>query len=90
MKDNISYAVVGQQKSVKVKGVRADDTIELLGLRAQEKYLEPLRLVTFHDEEEDRVYHFLTNNFRLAASEVAGIYKARWELKPNLIQLDFL
>jgi hypothetical protein len=30
-------------------------------------------------KETDKELHFLTNNFRLAASTIAAIYKARWQ-----------
>jgi hypothetical protein len=81
MKDNIGYVITGQQKDLKGKGVLADETIELTGQFTQEKYPEPLRLVTFYDEEEDKVYQFVTNNFAFAASTIAAIYKARWQVE---------
>jgi len=46
------------------------------------KYPGKLRLVNFLDEEEeDRIYYFLTNNFKLAASTIAAIYRARWKIE---------
>ena len=35
----------------------------------------------FHDEETNRDYVFLTNNFRLAAATIAAIYKRRWQIE---------
>jgi hypothetical protein len=32
-------------------------------------------------KETDKELHFLTNNFRLAASTIAAIYKARWQIE---------
>jgi len=81
MKDNIGYVITGQQKELKGKGVLADETIELTGPQTQEKYPDPLRLVTFYDDEEKKTYRFVTNNFALAASTIAAIYKARWKVE---------
>jgi hypothetical protein len=36
-----------------------------------------LRLVSFYDAEQQREFQFLTNNFRLAATTIAAIYKDR-------------
>ena len=35
----------------------------------------------FRDEETDKVYRFITNNFTLAASTIAAIYKRRWQIE---------
>lgn len=81
MKDNIGYRVTGQQKTLYGKGILADQTIELTGLQTHEKYPQPLRLVTFYDEANDILYRFLTNNFALAASTIAKLYKERWKIE---------
>lgn len=44
-------------------------------------YPEELRLVRFHDEERNKTLVFLTNNFKLAASTIAQIYKSRWQIE---------
>ena len=43
----------------------------------QKKFPGELRLVEFFDEETGKTYQFITNNFNLAASTIAGIYKRR-------------
>ena len=35
----------------------------------------------FHDKETNRNYVFQTNNFRLAVSTIAAIYKRRWQIE---------
>lgn len=79
-KKNMDYQVLGQH-GVLGRGVLADEHIELAGPRTAAKYPQKLRLVTFLDEEKDKVYHFLTNNFRLAATTIAAIYKERWKVE---------
>jgi IS4 transposase len=40
-----------------------------------------LRRVTHVDLESGQRYEFLTNNFALAASTIAAIYKQRWQIE---------
>ena len=46
-----------------------------------EKYPESLRLVRFHDEEQNRAFVFLTNAMHLSSLEVANLYKNRWQIE---------
>ena len=48
---------------------------------SQKKYPEKLRLVRFHDEEQDRDFVFLSNAFHLTSFEVANLYKNRWQIE---------
>ena len=45
------------------------------------KYPEKLRLVRFHDREQDRDFSFLTNAFGLPALKVADLYRSRWQVE---------
>ena len=45
------------------------------------KYPECLRLVRFHDDEQDREFAFLTNAMHLTSLEVAYLYKNRWQIE---------
>jgi len=80
-KDNTAFQVIGQQETKGRNGVLADQTIQLTSPPSALKYPGKLRLVSFLDEEEDRIYYFLTNNFKLAASTIAAIYRARWKIE---------
>lgn len=40
-----------------------------------------LRLVTYRDPETLKVYHFLTNSFRLEAATIAALLKKRWQIE---------
>lgn len=79
-KTNMDYVVTGQQE-VRGKGVISDRTIRLKGLRTQKLYSEKLRLIEYYDEKTEKKMVFLTNNFKLAASTIAGIYKSRWQIE---------
>ncbi|MDP2815119.1 MAG: IS4 family transposase [Rectinemataceae bacterium] len=80
-KDNLQYDVAGQHKKPKGKGVLKDEEISLAGFYAEEDYPDTLRRIEFHDEEQGKTLVFLTNNFTLAASTIAAIYKARWQIE---------
>ncbi|MFH1482127.1 MAG: transposase, partial [Patescibacteria group bacterium] len=45
------------------------------------KYSEKLRRVKYWSEENNKEYVYLTNNFDLNASQIAGIYKERWQIE---------
>ena len=62
------------------KNVLADSVIELTDVNTRKKYPERLRLVRFHDDEQDRDFAFLTNAFHLTSLEIANLYKNRWQI----------
>ena len=79
-KRNIDCTVTGQHRPAS-KGVRKDQTICLNGPRTKKLYPRELRLIEYHDEETEKTLVFLTNNFKLAASTIAQIYKSRWQIE---------
>jgi hypothetical protein len=80
-KNNTQYQVLGQHKKSKKKAVISDELIRLDGPLTSRKYPDHLRLVTFYDEEKNKTLRFVTNNFHLAASTIADIYKSRWDIE---------
>lgn len=40
-----------------------------------------MRLIDFYDEATKKTLRFLTNNFHLAATTIAQIYKSRWHIE---------
>lgn len=79
LKKNANIVVLGQHRKSIEEGIQADQRIAFMLEEA--KYKEDLRLVTFHDEQHDQTYQFLTDDFRLSASNIALIYKKRWEIE---------
>ena len=80
-KDNMKYEIIGQHTMSKNKNIVGDHVIVLSGALSSKKYPKELRLVTYYDEEEERTFQFITNNFYLSASTIAAIYKARWQIE---------
>lgn len=77
----MSYSVTGQQPVPAGGGVLSDEHITLSGFYSAQKYPGKLRLVRYYDPENDAIFEFLTNNFTLAASTIANVYKARWQIE---------
>jgi len=65
----------------KTTGLRCDQTIVLTGFYPSKDYPDKLRRVKFFDEEEQRHFIFLTNNFTLSALTIAQLYKSRWQIE---------
>jgi putative transposase len=78
---NMRYKVIERRVVDKSKGLRADQSIQLVGLKSQKEKLPVLRRVTHVDPETGRRYEFLTNHFALAASTITAIYKQRWQIE---------
>ena len=79
-KTNIDYAVVGQHP-IHNKKVLSDERIALQGVLTRSKYSKELRLIRYYDEERQKMLTFLTNNFKLAATTIAQVYKSRWQIE---------
>lgn len=82
-----SYFVVRAKKNLQYKStswkrrlpqnVLSDARTRLSEESSFSKYPTDLRLVKFHDEEQDRDFLFLTNAFHLTSLEIANLYKNR-------------
>ncbi|MBW8015506.1 MAG: IS4 family transposase [Planctomycetes bacterium] len=65
----------------KSTGLRSDQTIKLTGPKTSKLYPIPLRRITFRDEDQQRTFVFLTNNFQLDALTICQLYKLRWQIE---------
>lgn len=81
MKTNAKYRIIKLKTVKKSTDVVSDEIIEFTGYYTHKKYPHQLRKITYHDEETGKRLVFLTNEFKLAATTVAKIYKARWEIE---------
>jgi hypothetical protein len=80
-KDNMNYRRLYSHPADKAKGVICDQTIMLNGYYAAKDYPGKMRRIKFYDEQTGKVLIFLTNNFHLAATEIAQLYKHRWKIE---------
>jgi len=80
-KDNINYEVVESHVVDKSCGVLEDLSIRLTGYYSLKKYPEELRIVTYEDFSDGKLYYFLTNNFSQEALTIAELYRERWKIE---------
>jgi len=78
---NMKYDITGQHETSNAKGLVADFRIRTTGFDSTSTYPEEMRMVWWHDEETDTDFEFMTNNFKLSASTITAIYKARWQIE---------
>ena len=81
MKDNAVYKVIKviQEHDVNT-GVIKEEKIKLEYKDGKQIKTVTLRRVTFIDDD-NRLFVFITNNFKISAEEVALIYKNRWQIE---------
>jgi hypothetical protein len=65
----------------KAAGIICDQTVALVWHYTRRAYPALLRRVRFADPESGRRLTFLTNNFTLAASTIARLYRQRWQVE---------
>jgi hypothetical protein len=80
-KNNCQHELVEIFSSSESAPIWLDASIQLTSPKGKESYPGLLRQVCYHDDEHDRDYEFLSNNFHLTAQEIADIYKARWQVE---------
>jgi hypothetical protein len=65
----------------KTTGVQCDQTIVLETYYSRQGYPQPLRRIRYYDENLDKRFVFLTNDFDLPAATIAELYKSRWQIE---------
>jgi len=80
IKKNATYKALYFKDVEENSGVLSDKIIEITGQKSNE-YPNKLRLVRFCDTTCKKVFEFVTNDFNSSASEIADIYKRRWQVE---------
>lgn len=80
-KSNLSFSRVYSHPVDKSSGLLCDQTVRLTGPKSARQYPVHLRRVKYRDQELGKTFVFLTNNFDIAALEVALLYKHRWKIE---------
>ncbi len=81
LKSNATTHIIERRSVDRSTGLTSDHTIEFTGVTTSKRCPIPLRKVSYRDPETGKRYVFLTNNFSLAASTIAAIYKSRWQIE---------
>lgn len=80
-KSNSKIDRKGEHRPATAACVVKDERIALSSTKGRKSYPADLRLVTFVDAETYHIYEFLTDMFHLSATNIAAIYKARWDIE---------
>lgn len=80
-KKSISWERIYSRAIDHTTGLRCDQIIKLNNFYSRKHYPEKLRRIKYYDQETDRYYTYLTNNFDLDARKVADLYKHRWQIE---------
>lgn len=80
-KRNTQLIRMYSSKANKKTGVRSDQIVRLSGFYPKQYYPEKIRRIKFYDENQQRSFVFLTNNFSLKAKNIAALYKYRWKVE---------
>ena len=79
-KKNLQYRVLKWKRRMP-ENVLSDAEIELTGYYPSKHYPKRLRLVRYHDLEQNRDFMFLTNAMSLTSLQIANLYKNRWQVE---------
>lgn len=79
-KKNLQYRILKWKRRMP-ENVLSDAEIELTGYYPSKHYPKRLRLVRYHDPEQNRDFMFLTNAMSLTSLQIANLYKNRWQVE---------
>ena len=80
-KDNMRFQRMYSNPVDKTKGVKYDQIGKLETFYPKKDYPDKLRRIRYYDKETKKELVFLTNNTSLEATEIATLYKKRWEVE---------
>jgi transposase len=80
-KDNMRFKRMYSKAVDKTTGVKSDQIGKLEVYYSKKDYPDKLRRIKYYDEEHKKDLVFLTNNTNLKATEIAMLYKKRWEVE---------
>ena len=80
-KDNMRFKRMYSKEVDKTTGVLCDQIGKLETYKSKKQYPDKLRWIKFFDQEINQDFVFITNNTVLTASEIALLYKKRWEVE---------
>jgi hypothetical protein len=80
-KSNFRFQRMYSMKAKKDAGIVCDQIGKLEGFYALKNYPDKIRRIKYFDQETQRTFIFITNNFALEAEEIALLYKYRWKVE---------
>ena len=80
-RNNLNFDRRYSQKVDKQSGLKYDQIGVFAAPRSRSRYPEKIRRIKYYDSETEVEFVFLTNNFELTATEIAVLYKNRWQVE---------
>ena len=80
-KNNMRFKRMYSKPADKTKGILYDQIGRLETYYSKKDYPEKLRRIKYYDQERKKLFIFLTNNTNLKPTEIALLYKKRWEVE---------
>ncbi len=80
IKQQMVYEVVESRPIATGNNGISDHSIRFTSQQGRKRYPDKLRLITVETDQGEQ-FQFLSNNFTLAASTIAAIYKDRWQIE---------
>ena len=80
-KENFQFVRLSSHVADKSTGIKCDQIVRLKNIKVSLAYPEGIRRIKYFDIEIKKEFVFITNNFEIAALEVARLYKYRWTIE---------
>jgi hypothetical protein len=80
-KSNFRFRRVYSKPVKKTHGVICDQSVVLTGFYSTRNFPDKLRRIRYYDTKSKKHLTFLTNNFTLAATTIAKLFKCRWQIE---------
>jgi IS4 transposase len=80
-RDNAQFRRIYSAAVDKNTGIRTDQTGVFTVWRSRQRYPSQIRKIRYVDIDTGKEFVFLTNNFSLQATQIALLYKHRWQIE---------
>jgi len=80
-RDKTKFKRMYSNKIDKTTGVKTDQTGVFTVRKSHQRYPEKIRRIKYVDFDTKKEFVFLTNNFELQATDIALLYKNRWQIE---------
>jgi IS4 transposase len=80
-KHHVKFRVLASRAVDRTTGLRCDQTIQLVSPWSRKSYPIPLRRIRAYDAENQVTLVLLTNQFDVAATVIAELYRKRWQVE---------
>jgi hypothetical protein len=80
-KENFAFIRLTSSIVDKNTGIKCDQVVKLKNKKVSLAYPGTIRRLKYYDNEIDKEFVFITNNFEINALDIASLYKYRWTIE---------